>query len=473
MLKEKLKKVSPWKYIIEKEGAMKVPVVFFISNKLLGYVEEEAIKQAINVATLPSLVGKVAVMSDVHTGYGFPIGGVAASRYEEGIISPGGIGFDINCGVRLLKTDLSFDEVKGKIDTLIEALYKNVPSGVGEEGYLALNDDELMEVMEKGSEWALKMGYATKQEVEHTEEKGRLKEANPEKVSKRAMKRGRKQLGTLGSGNHFLEVQVVEKIYDENVAKTYGLEEGMVTIMIHCGSRGLGHQVASDYIREMEDKNKEILKKLPDRELIYASIHSDLGKNYLEAMASAANYAWANRQLIAFQVKKTLRKVFGHIKIEQLYDVAHNIAKIENHIIEGEKVRVIVHRKGATRAFPAGTGLNVYDDVGQPVLIPGSMGTASYVLVGNKSAMQESFGSTCHGAGRVMSRRKAIQTFRADEIVKRLAERGIKVRSGSKRGIAEESPQAYKDVDEVVKVVHNAGISRMVAKLVPIGVIKG
>ena len=473
MLKENLRKLSPWKYILDPLKGMRIPAYFYVSEKLLQLVEEDAIRQAMNVAMLPSLVKGVMVMSDVHTGYGFPIGGVAASRYEEGIISPGGIGFDINCGVRLLKTDLSLEEVEKKKQLLIDTLYKNVPSGLGEGGYLKLSDEELMEVMEKGSYWALEKGYATRQEVEHTEENGRMKEADPSKVSKRAMARGRKQLGTLGSGNHFLEIQIVEKIFDPSTAKAYGLEEGMITIMIHCGSRGLGHQVASDYLRIMNEKNPEIVKSLPDRELVYASINSEVGVDYLRAMASAANYAWVNRQLIAFQVRKSLRQVFGHVNTEQLYDVAHNIAKIEEHIIDGEKMKLIVHRKGATRAFPKNSGLNVYDDVGQPVIIPGSMGTSSYILVGTEKAMNESFGSSCHGAGRVMSRRKAISKFNAAEIVKSLGERGVVVKSGSRKGIAEESPDAYKDVDEVVRVVQGAGIARIVAKLKPLGVIKG
>ena len=473
MLKENLRKLSPWKYVLDPFKGMHIPAYFYVSDKLLQLVEEDAIRQAMNVAMLPSLVKGVMVMSDVHTGYGFPIGGVAASRYEEGIISPGGIGFDINCGVRLLKTDLSLEEVEKKKQLLIDTLYKNVPSGLGEGGYLKLSDEELMEVMEKGSYWALEKGYATRQEVEHTEENGRMKEADPSKVSKRAMARGRKQLGTLGSGNHFLEIQIVEKIFDPGTAKAYGLEEGMITIMIHCGSRGLGHQVASDYLRIMNEKNPEIVKSLPDRELVYASINSEVGMDYLRAMASAANYAWVNRQLIAFQVRKSLRQVFGHVNTEQLYDVAHNIAKIEEHIVDGEKMKLIVHRKGATRAFPKNSGLNVYDNVGQPVIIPGSMGTSSYILVGTEKAMNESFGSSCHGAGRVMSRRKAISKFNAAEIVKNLGERGVIVKSGSRKGIAEESPDAYKDVDEVVRVVQGAGIARIVAKLKPLGVIKG
>ncbi|MCD6590300.1 RtcB family protein [Candidatus Woesearchaeota archaeon] len=473
MLKENLRKLSPWKYVLDPFKGMHIPAYFYVSDKLLQLVEEDAIRQAMNVAMLPSLVKGVMVMSDVHTGYGFPIGGVAASRYEEGIISPGGIGFDINCGVRLLKTDLSLEEVEKKKQLLIDTLYKNVPSGLGEGGYLKLSDEELMEVMEKGSYWALEKGYATRQEVEHTEENGRMKEADPSKVSKRAMARGRKQLGTLGSGNHFLEIQIVEKIFDPGTAKAYGLEEGMITIMIHCGSRGLGHQVASDYLRIMNEKNPEIVKSLPDRELVYASINSEVGMDYLRAMASAANYAWVNRQLIAFQVRKSLRQVFGHVNTEQLYDVAHNIAKIEEHIVDGEKMKLIVHRKGATRAFPKNSGLNVYDNVGQPVIIPGSMGTSSYILVGTEKAMKESFGSSCHGAGRVMSRRKAISKFNAAEIVKNLGERGVIVKSGSRKGIAEESPDAYKDVDEVVRVVQGAGIARIVAKLKPLGVIKG
>ncbi len=473
MLKERLERINDYKYVLRRFSDMKVDAYFYVSEKLLSFIEEEAIQQAMNVATLPSLVKGVMIMSDVHTGYGFPIGGVAASNLEEGIISPGGIGFDINCGVRLLKTDLSIEEFHKKKELLINALYKNVPSGLGEDGFLSLSNEELMDVMEKGSTWALMNGFASRQEVEHTEERGRMISADPSFVSSKAMKRGRKQLGTLGSGNHFLEIQIVDEVFDEETAKAFGLHKGMITVMIHCGSRGLGHQVASDYIREMELKNPELLKTLKDRELIYADFNSEIGQKYFKAMSSAANFAWANRQLITFNVKKSFNQVFGGVKITQLYDVAHNIAKIETHIVDNEKLKVIVHRKGATRAFPRNSGLNVFDNVGQPVLIPGSMGSYSYVLVGTLNAMTETFGSTCHGAGRVMSRKKALKSFTVDQVMKELSEKQVIVKSGSRKGLIEESPHAYKDIDEVIRVVSNANIARVVVRLKPLGVIKG
>jgi len=464
-----LERITEWKYVL-KLPEMKIPAYFFINEFLLKFIEEEAIKQARNVAMLPSLVKGVMIMSDVHTGYGFPIGGVAASRYEEGIISPGGIGFDINCGVRTLLTDLTLHEIKEKRRQLIEELYKNIPSGLGEGGYIRLSKEEMIEVMEKGSKWAIEKGYGEKDDIIHTEEEGSMR-TDPSFVSDRAISRGKNQLGTLGSGNHFLEIQKIEGIYDREVAEKYGLREGMITVMIHTGSRGLGHQVATDFLRIMDKKIN--IKNLPDRELIYAPISSEIGYQYYESMKAAANYAWTNRQIITHFVRKSIKKVYGEKEIKQLYDVAHNIAKIEKHNVDGEYMKLIVHRKGATRAFPKHSDLNVYNDVGQPVIIPGSMGTSSYILVGNEAAMRETFGSTCHGAGRVMSRSKALKKFTKEDVLKTLEERDILLKAGSRKGIIEEGPQVYKDIDEVIKVVVNAGIARIVAKMKPLLVIKG
>jgi tRNA-splicing ligase RtcB len=404
------------------------------------------------------------MLPDAHQGYGFSIGGVAAIDFEHGCISPGGIGFDINCGVRLLVTPLKKEEVEPKIKELMDSMFRNVPSGVGSESFIRLSNPE--------------QGYGFKEDLERSEEGGRMKEADASKVSNKAKSRGREQLGTLGAGNHFLEVQFVEHINDKKVAEAFGIkEEGQVTVMIHCGSRGLGHQVCSDYLREMEEADPELMKTLPEKDLIYAKAGTQLAKDYFAAMAASANYAWANRHIIAHQVRKSFKEIFG-IEPEQIktvYDVAHNIAKIEEHVIDGEKRKVYVHRKGATRSLPAGN-MNVpevYRKVGQPVIIPGSMGTASYLLVGTQGALDETFGSTAHGAGRVMSRTEAIRSFRGEQIRKDLAEHHIYLKAGSLKGVSEEAPAVYKDIDEVVKVSHEAGIGNLVAKLRPIGVIKG
>ncbi len=382
-----------------------------------------------------------------------------------------------NCGVRLLKTPLTVQQVMPKIKELLEVLFRNVPSGVGRDSFLTLSNSQLDEVLGLGAKWVVSQGYGLDQDLKHTESYGSLSIAKPEFVSAKARARGRSQLGTLGAGNHFLEVQVVDQVYNERVAEAFGLRQGMVTVMIHCGSRGLGHQVCSDYLRLMEDKFPDIVKKLPDRELVYAPLNTELASQYLGAMTASANFAWANRQLIAHQVRKSFAKVFGlqEEDIQQLYDVAHNIAKIEKHNIDGVSKKVIVHRKGATRAFPPGHEelVEAFKPVGQPVLIPGSMGTASYVLVGTEQAMIESFGSTCHGAGRVMSRAKALKQFRGEQVKHALEKQNIFVRSASWKGISEEVPQVYKDIDEVVRVVHKAGIAKLVVRLKPLGVIKG
>jgi len=473
------KKINDHMFEIEKTGNMKVPVRIYASEKLMKKLGEDAsLQQGMNVACLPGIYGQSIMLPDAHQGYGFSIGGVAALDFEHGCISPGGIGFDINCGVRLLATPLKKEEVEPKIKELMDSMFKNVPSGVGSESFIRLNNQQLDDVLNRGAEWAVEQGYGFKEDLERSEEGGRMKDADASKVSNKAKSRGREQLGTLGAGNHFLEVQFVEHIYDKRIAEAFGIHnEGQVTIMIHCGSRGLGHQVCSDYLREMEESDPELAKSLPEKDLIYAKAGTQLAKNYFAAMAASANYAWANRHIIAHQVRKSFKEIFGlePEKIKTVYDVAHNIAKIENHMIEGVERKVYVHRKGATRSLPAGN-MNVpeiYRSVGQPVIIPGSMGTSSYLLVGTQQAMDETFGSTAHGAGRVMSRTEAIRSFRGEQIKKDLADQNIYLKAGSWKGVSEEAPAVYKDIDEVVKVSHEAGIGNIVAKLRPIGVIKG
>ncbi|MBN2458893.1 RtcB family protein [Candidatus Woesearchaeota archaeon] len=479
--KEKIhaKKINDHLFEIERTGNMKVPVRIFASEKLLSKLQEDAsLQQGINVASLPGIYKASIMLPDAHQGYGFSIGGVAALDYETGCISPGGIGFDINCGVRLLTTPLKKEDVEPKIKELMDSMFRNVPSGVGSESFLRLSNPELDAVLNKGAAWAVEQGYGFKEDLEHCEENGGMKEADASKVSNKAKSRGREQLGSLGAGNHFLEVQYVEQIYDEEVAKAFGITEiGQVTVMIHCGSRGLGHQVCSDYLRKMEEADPELMKSLPEKDLIYAKAGTQLAKDYFGAMAASANFAWTNRHIIAHQVRKSFKEVLGlePEKIKTVYDIAHNIAKVEEHMIDGEKKKVYVHRKGATRSLPAGhpNTPEVYKSVGQPVLIPGSMGTASYLLVGTEKALEESFGSTAHGAGRVMSRTEAIRSFRGEQVRKELEEHKIYLKAGSLKGVSEEAPAVYKDIDEVVKVSHEAGIGNLVAKLRPIGVIKG
>ncbi|HHE36929.1 MAG TPA: RtcB family protein [Candidatus Woesearchaeota archaeon] len=473
------KKITNYLFEIPRTGRMKVPVRIYASEKLLKRLSEDnSLQQGVNVACLPGIYKASIMLPDAHQGYGFSIGGVAALDTEKGCISPGGIGFDINCGVRLLATPLRKEDVLPRIKELLNSLFRNVPSGVGSESFIRLSDSELDSVLNKGAEWAVEHGYGFKEDLKRCEEGGRMREADASKVSNKAKARGRKQLGTLGAGNHFLEVQFVEKIYDKRIAQAFGIrEEGQIVIMIHCGSRGLGHQVCSDYLRRMEEADPELMRSLPEKDLIYARAGTQLAKDYFAAMAASANFAWANRHIIAHQVRKSFREVFG-VEPEQVravYDVAHNIAKIEEHEIDGVKRKVFVHRKGATRSLPAGhpNVPEVYKGVGQPVLIPGSMGTASYLLVGTEQALKETFGSTAHGAGRVMSRAKAIKSFRGEQVKKELEQHHIYVKAASWKGICEEAPAVYKDIDEVVKVSHEAGIGNLVAKLKPIGVIKG
>jgi len=471
-----IKKIEEFVWEIPMQGQMRVPAVIYASSKLLESIKrDKTLFQAQNVACLPGIQKKAYVMPDGHQGYGFPIGGVAAFDGTEGIISPGGVGYDINCGVRLLKTDYFEQDIRKKCKELLDEIFREVPAGVGRKGKMRLNKSLLLDVCRRGAEWAVDNGYGTKEDLLKTEEYGRMKSANPEFLSSRALDRGAPQLGTLGSGNHFLEIQKVDKIFDPKVGQTFGIHsKNQILIMIHCGSRGLGHQVASDYIRLMEDKFGT--KNLPDRELIHAPLLSDLGRKYYKSMSSAVNYAFVNRQMIAHWVRNVFRKVMGSSEgMDQVYDVCHNVAKFEHHRIEGEDRNVCVHRKGATRSFGPGREEipEAYRSVGQPVIIPGSMGTASYILVGTSEAERKSFGSTAHGAGRMMSRHEALRKFRGERIQEEMEHQGIQLKATSWRGVAEEASGAYKNVDEVVDVSHLVGLGRLVARVVPVGVMKG
>jgi tRNA-splicing ligase RtcB len=476
-----LKKITDYKWELPKghKTGMRVPAYFYINRKLMQILEKDAVEQAANVATMPGIQKASLVMPDVHVGYGFPIGGVAAFDLEKGVVSPGGVGFDINCGVRLLRSNLRIEDVKGKIKPLIDQLFVAVPSGVGSEGRLRASNTELDDIFVSGAKWAVENGYGKKEDLKRCEEQGALAGGRGDVVSKKARDRGRPQLGTLGSGNHFLEVQYVDKIFDEKAAKVMGLEEGMVSVMIHCGSRGLGHQVCSDFLEVLDRAVKKYGINLPDRQLACAPISSKEGQDYFAGMAASANYAWANRQIITHWVRETFEEFFHmseeDLEMDLIYDVAHNIAKFEEHKVDERKLKVCVHRKGATRAFGAGSKdiPEDYKDIGQPVLIPGSMGTPSYVLAGTEKAVEETFGSTCHGSGRVMSRAEAKRKLRGSAIKSNLEKRGIYVRATQGALLAEEAPEAYKHSDDVVEVVHRAGLSRLVARLLPLGVAKG
>jgi tRNA-splicing ligase RtcB len=474
---KRIRKIGENVYQINKEGSMNVPLKVFASEKLLEKMkQDDSLQQGINVATLPGIQKQSIMMPDAHQGYGFPVGGVAAFDIEDGIISPGGIGFDINCGVRLLTTDLEVKDVEPNIKDLLNELFKRIPCGVGRESNIRLDDKGLNNVLNNGLKWALEEGYATKDDIEHCEENGSMKTADASKVTQRAKKRGRRQLGTLGAGNHFLEVQKVDKIFDKEIASLFGIKkENQVVVMIHSGSRGLGHQTCSDYLRRIEEEFHSIVSKLPEKDLAYAPTGSKLAKDYLGAMSAAANFGWCNRQLITHFTRKAFKRVLGDIKLNLVYDVAHNIAKVEEYEVNGDRKKVYVHRKGATRAFGPGHKEvpKDYRDVGQPILIPGSMGTASWVLVGTDKAMNETFSSTPHGAGRMMSRHEAKRRFKYEKLVKEMGEDKIFVKSASMKGVTEEAPGAYKDVDEVVEVAHDVGIGMKVARLKPLGVIKG
>ena len=461
---------------IPPQGKMKVPATIYASSRLLESVRnDKTLEQARNVACLPGILRMSYVMPDAHQGYGFPIGGVAAFDLDEGIISPGGVGYDINCGVRLMRTDFSERDIIPKRRELLAEIFKEVPAGVGKGGVTRLSRNVLREILIKGAEWAVENGYGTKDDLQMTEEYGRMKDADDSVISARALERGIPQLGTLGAGNHFLEIQKVSDIYDQSLARVFGIQAvGQVMVMIHCGSRGLGHQVASDYIELMG--NTFGTQGLPDRELINAPVRSPLGRQYYAAMCAAVNYAFANRQMIAHWVRDVFSRVMGSAAgMRQVYDVCHNVAKVEKHLIEAKESEVCVHRKGATRSFGPGRPEipEAYRAHGQPVIIPGSMGTASYLLVGTAEAEGLSFGSTAHGAGRRMSRHEALRRFRGEQIRDELQSKGIELQSTSWKGVAEEASGAYKDVDEVVRVSHEVGIGRLVARVVPMGVMKG
>lgn len=462
---------------IAREGEMRTGVVVYASAALLEHIKLDlSLEQAMNVATLPGIVGSSLAMPDIHQGYGFPIGGVAATDFEHGVVSPGGVGFDINCGVRLVRSGLSEQEVRPRLAELVEQVFRDVPCGTGGSGFVAVDEKQLEQVLILGSRWMVENGYGDQRDAEFAEAGGALDDADPRQVSDKAKKRGRPQLGTLGSGNHFLEIQYVEAIHDDKAARAMGLQVGQVVVLIHSGSRGLGHQVCTDYLAQMGPAMKKYNITLPDRQLACVPIQSEEGQAYLGAMRAAANFAWANRQGIMHFLRRSFRTVFGAgARLELIYDVCHNIAKHERYVVDGKKRDVLVHRKGATRAYPPGHREIplAYREVGQPVLIPGSMGTASWVLVGAEGAMRETFGSVCHGAGRLLSRTAAKKGRNAQEVKKKLEEMGILVRSETRDGILEEIPEAYKDVDEVIEVVHSAGLARKVARLRPMGVIKG
>lgn len=471
-----LRKINSYIWEIPRQGDMRVPSVIFTSLKLLQSLKgDQTLDQAKNVACLPGILDKAYVMPDAHQGYGFPIGGVAAFDKKEGIISPGGVGYDINCGVRLLRTNYQENDILKFRGRLLDAIFREVPAGVGKGGVRRLKKHDLFEICINGAEWAVKQGYGRAEDLERTEEYGCMPGADPGFLSARAVERGIPQLGTLGAGNHFLEIQKVEDIFDQDTAKVFGINSiGQILVMIHCGSRGLGHQVASDYIHLME--NRYGFRDLPDRQLVNAPIQSKLGEQYYKSMSAAVNFAFANRQMIAHWVRQVFREVIGSDEgIDQVYDVCHNVAKFEKHLIENKWQDVCIHRKGATRSFGPGRKEvpEIYRDAGQPVFIPGSMGTASYVLVGTSEAEKISLGSTAHGAGRVMSRHAAKKKFRGEKVKQDLKEKGIELKAAGFKGIAEEASQVYKDVDEVVKISHESGIGKMVARLVPVAVMKG
>ncbi|MCV0399767.1 MAG: RtcB family protein [Nitrosarchaeum sp.] len=476
------KKISENQYVIEADSnlGMKVPVKIYADENLMQkMLTDRTIMQAINVASIPGIVSHGVVLPDGHEGYGFPVGGVAAMDAEEGMISPGGVGYDINCGVRLLRSNLNEDTVRSKLKELVTDLFGSIPSGVGSKGAVNLSHSQLDEVLVNGVNWAIDNGYGSSNDSDVCEENGKIANADPNKVSDKARKRGAPQLGSLGSGNHFLEIQKVAEIHDQEAAKRMGITEGTITILIHCGSRGFGHQVCSDYLRVSEQSLEKYGINLADRELACVPNTSEEGESYRKAMFAALNFAWSNRQMITHWTRKSFERVFNQsesdLDMKLVYDVSHNIAKVEKHKVDGKERKLVVHRKGATRAFPANRDEVPfkYRDIGQPVLIPGSMGTASWILLGQPNSMDLSFGSTAHGAGRTMSRSKARRNFTENDVKKSLSDKGIFLKALTRDGVVEETPEAYKDVDAVVNVSHNLGIATKVAKLVPIGVIKG
>ncbi|MBU4305217.1 MAG: RtcB family protein [Candidatus Omnitrophica bacterium] len=478
-----LEKIDEYRYRIPKtyKPGMRTDGIIYTSGQLLeSLLRDKAIEQVANVSFLPGIVKSSLAMPDIHWGYGFPIGGVAATDIEKGgVVSPGGVGFDINCGVRLVKTNLFYEDIREKIPDLLNVLYHTIPAGVGSKGSLRLSEAEEEKLLLKGAAWMVAKGYGTSEDLECTEAGGQLPDADPSLVSQHAYERGKAQVGTLGSGNHFLEIQVIDKIFEEEIAAQLNLFKGQIVIMIHSGSRGLGHQVCTDYLKVMLECLKKYEINVPDRQLACAPVDSKEGRAYLGAMSCAANYAWANRQMLMHLTRMAFEQFFktGWQKLQMnlIYDVAHNIAKKEQHIVNGEKKSLCVHRKGATRAFGPGHPElpQRYRNTGQPVIIPGDMGRNSYLLVGTQKAMDETFGSTCHGAGRLMSRSQAIRTLNPKKVIEELRQKNIIVRSAGKEIISEEAPQAYKDVNVVVDVVHSAGISKKVCRMRPLGVIKG
>ncbi len=476
-----VKKLDDFRWLIPKKGKMRTEGLVYADEKMFAVIRNDpCLEQVANVACLPGIVGRSMAMPDIHWGYGFPIGGVAAFDMEDGIVSPGGVGYDINCGVRLLRSDLDATEIREQIPTLVGALFRNIPSGVGSRRKdLKLSAHEMDSVLVKGAAWAVSQGFGSQQDLEHIEEGGCIAGGNPEYVSQRAHTRGKDQLGTLGSGNHFVEIGYVEEVYDEAAARALSLRKGQVTVMVHTGSRGLGHQVCDDYIKVLLKASAKYKIDLPDKQLCCAPIASKESRQYLSAMACAANFAFCNRQLITHWVRETFQEVLRmgprELGLHLVYDVCHNIAKVETHEVDGKARKLCVHRKGATRAFPPHSPFipEDYKEVGQPVLIPGDMGRYSYVLVGTDTALKETFGSTCHGAGRMLSRRQAQKAAKGRAIIRELEDQGIYVRGAGKGTIREEIPEAYKDVSDVVNVVHQAGIGKKVARLRPMGVIKG
>ncbi|MDO8682102.1 MAG: RtcB family protein [Armatimonadota bacterium] len=480
---KRLKQIDDYRWLIPKsyKSGMRTDGLVYATERMMEAItHDEALEQVANVAFLPGIQGKSMAMPDIHWGYGFPIGGVAATSVDDGVVSPGGVGFDINCGVRMLRTDLTIEEVQPKIRDLVDQLFRDVPAGVGSEGRIRVNEAELAQVMKKGARWMVEHGIGWNDDLEATEQGGCIPGATPEFVSNEAVKRGRPQLGTLGSGNHFLEIQVVDEIYDDAAAATFGIfGPGQITVMIHTGSRGFGHQVCDDSLEVMQGAVKRYNIDIPDRQLACAPVNSREGKEYMGAMACAANYAWANRQAIAHWVREAFERIMGagahKLGLRQIYDVAHNIAKIEEHEVDGKTMSLCVHRKGATRAFGPGNPdiPAAYRKVGQPVLVPGDMGRYSFLLVGTDQAMRQTFGSTCHGAGRLMSRHAAMKRASGQDVQRDLEAKGIIVRAQSRGTLPEEASYAYKDVSDVVDAVHGAGISRKVAKMRPLGVAKG
>jgi len=470
-----------WRIPRDERRGMRVDGLVFVDGVLAAEIEgDPALEQVANVATLPGIRGASLAMPDIHWGYGFPIGGVAATDASQGgVVSPGGVGYDINCGVRLLRTDIRVEDARPRLRDLMDALFARIAAGVGRSGPFSFDDDELTNVLAGGVQYLRRLGLASDEDVEQCEANGRIDGARPELVSELARRRGADQCGTVGSGNHFIEVQFVERVEDRRAAAALGLEEGYVTVLIHSGSRGLGYQVCDDYLRRFQGVPERYGIRLPDRQLACAPIDSPEGQSYLGAMRAAANFGFANRQLLAVQVREAFEAVFGRpwpkLGLELVYDVAHNIAKEEEHVVDGERARLLVHRKGATRAFPAGHPElpTRYAEVGQPVFVPGDMGRASWVLVGGPRSMERSFGSTCHGAGRRLSRHAAVRAARGRDLRRELEERGVLALAHSRKGLAEEQPDAYKDVDAVVRVVHRAGLATRVARLKPVGVIKG